>query len=63
MAANRHLEVVRCHEIDVELACIVVYSMGAMRVDLGSGVIIEEKGCRAIHLHRCVGIALPAQDG
>ena len=23
MAANRHLEAVRCHEIDVELACIL----------------------------------------
>ena len=37
--------------------------MGAMRVDLRSGGVIEEKGCRAIRLQRCVGIALPAQDG
>jgi len=37
--------------------------MGAMRIDLGSGVVIEEKGCRAIRLQRCMEIALPAQDG
>ncbi len=37
--------------------------MGAVRVDLGSGGVIEEQGFRAIHLQRCVEIALPAQDG
>ena len=36
--------------------------MGAMGVDMGSGVVIEEKECRTIRLQRCVGIALPAQD-
>jgi len=37
--------------------------MGAVRVDLGSGGVIEEKGCRVIRLQSCVGIALPDQDG